>query len=594
MYFTRVSWWKDPGFTEDGFDRLNFETVPSSGEAIVLHDASLPPLRPSRDRVFSELKVPLDYETAKLMNYLKIESVSGSTATTYYGWVDNVEVVSDSDSPLSLIHWHVDPWETYKSSLILRSGHITRRPRNTSEVPPYQNYQYRYMQIQEELVADLARPEIFVPSPDNPEASGYVTDGLSTVFWAVIKAVETITIDENNTTTRITTYTWPMSYTEETVYFQILGTTYRTPPKGVIVHGMVDEMLGISPESITGAWLSPIPPQLKQKENVGAGTTGNPYIFHFPSSTLESWTVSETEIYYYFKLSIVDFFKDVDETDYCTHPFPSPIHSSEYSRISVISWDGSKIGELPFGVEVRSVTVRAAISATEAQIIFAFNHSTQGSYANRAQGLVFSAPLPSLDITSNAWASYVYSGQRTYDVEMRRITTDRQALSIPGEVVSGATTGALVGGFSPMGAGLGALVGGIGTAITGLSEYAVDSHWYNDTVQSEVDRLHANQLNGILQTGSAYDIVMMQNRVFRLISMTFDYAARENLFSKQELMGISVDEDRPSIQSILAAHPTGFYQIANLIVGGEAPVEAKRWIKDKFAAGVRLIGGTDV
>ena len=68
-----------------------------------------------------------------------------------------------------------------------------------------------------------------------------------------------------------------------------------------------------------------------------------------------------------------------------------------------------------------------------------------------------------------------------------------------------------------------------------------------------------------------------------------DYSSQQIIATRNQF-GISVDELMPICdQLIRSTSPTGYYNIQNMIVNGNIPVSAKKWIREKFRSGVRLI-----
>ena len=80
------------------------------------------------------------------------------------------------------------------------------------------------------------------------------------------------------------------------------------------------------------------------------------------------------------------------------------------------------------------------------------------------------------------------------------------------------------------------------------------------------------------------------NGAYEFVTLSFDSYSATQLSNTRSNYGVSVDEILSSCDTLIrTTSPTGFYQIPNLIISGAIPKEAKDTIKNKFAAGVRLI-----
>ena len=137
-------------------------------------------------------------------------------------------------------------------------------------------------------------------------------------------------------------------------------------------------------------------------------------------------------------------------------------------------------------------------------------------------------------------------------------------------------------GFSQIGAGAGAIAGMAGAAASSLIDYAV----INPEVQRFQDRLHAKQTAGILISGSAM-AVFAHGTVPMIASMSPDTYSAGLIAAERAQKGIAVDEESSACGTEIGLG-SGYWQIAELVVGGQIPVQAKAYIAARFAAGVRL------
>ena len=113
--------------------------------------------------------------------------------------------------------------------------------------------------------------------------------------------------------------------------------------------------------------------------------------------------------------------------------------------------------------------------------------------------------------------------------------------------------------------------------------------YQNDKEQELQDRLKANQTPSLIM-GDAVSSVMKYSKGLIIIPIGPDDYSLQQITATRNQFGISVDELRSSCdQLIRITSPTGYFNIQNLIVNGNVPVSAKKWIREKFRSGVRLI-----
>ena len=269
----------------------------------------------------------------------------------------------------------------------------------------------------------------------------------------------------------------------------------------------------------------------------------------------------------------------------------SPVTTTDAEQFVVTDLDGSVVGSVPWGLTVQSYTYRCVISASAGYVQFRFD-----GLNSSVEGLQFTIPLPTLDITSNSWSDYVYSGQRDYDIEQRRIARERALVEGLGGALSGGAQGAMLGGLKESQSFLpsdrtianASVFGflGAGASIAGsLINYA-SAGYCNDKIQSASDMLQARQLDSITTPGNGCDW-LYYGRPYQLRSIVPDDYSLGRFESDVALNGIKVSE--PTADCTALVHGTGPLAIENLVVRGNIPAEAKQYIKQKINDGVRLI-----
>ena len=553
--------------TEEGVDRYKFS------DNIELHFTQIyettEDLNCSVGRVFTKMKVPVSWFTVMNANYLiadmDINNPAGSSLHIK-GWIDSIDLISDSEEyPQVEIRWHFDYYEMYKSLITLGYGHIKRRPFNSISDTPVQNYPYRYLEIS---------------STPSVRLDNAISLSGNQVWWVILNHNVQETIG-GNTYTRIRSKTWPIFINGNQCFFYCTVVPLSDPlaqsdrkVRGVslneIMLGEIDELLGIDPDDIISVTLSPFAPSgviisSPQSPTGGTGTSADPMTW----SNAVSISQTPSSAYAWFEAS--------SETRSYTASFTG-ITATETDRYVLAGMQGEKLLDLPYGMYINGANLQLYNEPDGPYIEVTFRDGSLGNL----EGCTVNVPLPTLPVNSNAWSSYVYSGKRDYDIEMRTITSNTNAWRNAG---GGGAQGAMMGAFGPMGLALGVAGGTAG----GMISYGVEMLYTNDEEQKQEDRLAANQPSSlILSSGSLQ--AAYRGYGLRLWKLTPDSYTLTQITNTRNNSGISVDEILASCETIVKTTlPTGYYSIKNLIISGNAPKEAKDYIKKKFDAGVRLL-----
>ena len=142
-----------------------------------------------------------------------------------------------------------------------------------------------------------------------------------------------------------------------------------------------------------------------------------------------------------------------------------------------------------------------------------------------------------------------------------------------------------MGAFGPVGLAVGAAGGVSG----GLIGYGVEMLYQNDEEQRLENRLQANQSSTLILTSNSL-LSLIRCYSFVIKDIVPDSYSATQITNTRSQFGVSVDELMSSCDTLIrTTSPTGYYNIQNMIVNGNVPVSAKKWIREKFRSGVRLI-----
>lgn len=547
--------WKDVGFTEGCME------VPSTS-TLTNPDLQFTDLNPTKARMFNEIRVPEDYVTLLEFSYLAITvDNSNGPDKTFYGWIDSVELYSDSqNAPMTVINWHVDLWRTYFAQAEFGSGTVKRRPVGTDQPP--QRPPYRYLRPTERRTIDQ-----------------------DDTWWAIITLNEQYQ-SGGGTNTRISVRVVPLtpSAWDTAPYIGPSASPVYALPIESMMNGDWDELWGVDPQNILSVFVSPIPPCVYS----GSGTQSSP--FNLPTS--KGWEVqSVSGVNAWFQCTYGGGPSDyMFEEQMFTF---SEIMTDDTIQYHVRGFDGETLGILPWGVPVTQVHERIVYSVSGCYLQLRFTDATANDYTLAHQyGLVYTMPLLSMDVTENSWSSYVFSGQRQYDMEQRKLASDTKAVNGGIDIATGALTGAMTGAMAGsvvpgIGTVVGAVVGAIGgtlaTAISTGATYAYETGYANDEMQRMEDYAHSLQADGLLLPGIGVDSLFHGTKP-DLVKVEMDAYSVANFTSSKNLYGVVVDEPRADCTALIGAK--GPIRIEGLIVKGDIPPVAKRYIKDRIAKGV--------
>lgn len=575
---TSLSFWKDTGYTEGCLTKPPINASLPTADMVI--DT---PVAPDKGRLFSELHLKVPYSDLYDMSYLKADyNMNNGEDITVYGWIDSVSVESDTDGfPNTYVRWHIDYWRTYNSIVTYGNGLVTRRPGtllsvSSGEAHPPQKLSYRYRTVTASYPLTLQ---------ENTALDVWWVIARITKPGTITREVTMVTTTGEETTTTVTQTTEPYVVSSKIIAFPIAAAYGgmkvaggNAPSFSEVYNGKWDEELKVLPENIISAFISPIPPSTVS----GDGTS--------TAFSMSGWVAVQYGSKYIFELNALGF-------GVTTTSLPiGNITTGDLDEYYITGFDGETIGTIPYGVVAGTYDYRLIYESVSAYIQIRFGATADAREYSHLNGLCFTIPLPTLEVTENSWSSYNMAGTRDRDLESRRIEAEKAAVNggiqtltsgVSG-ALNGALTGAAVGG--PIGAVGGAVLGGVSSALTGAISTSLEQKYltgtYNDSMQAMEDSYHAAQPDGLLMAGAGFDAMLNGQQGINLRVMSVDDYSRTYMVNNADLYGIKVSEPRESCSALI--YSGGPIQITNLEVTGAVPVEAKNMIREMFARGVLL------
>ena len=539
LTISKLKMWANPGYT-----RHCLEVPPVGSKKLPAPDWSSAPdvtFRPSKNTTLTALEVPLSYITVFNMSYLYIEASDGNASISLFGWIDSIEQTATSAESVR-INWSVDWWRSYSGSLTFKAGTITRSSNSANKRPyPIQPRQWK-----------VTRYEKLCQSWSDHETYPY---------WVVI----TYTKKVSDVVTEIATYFWQADFSTAKTETQG-GTTYYAMPLNRVFAGAIPGLLGLNPDQITSIYICPHPP--------ASPTWGGDTLTHH----------AESKDWFAYRAS-VNLATQQSTTYLRTYV------SDDLKKAVIIDPTGAIVYTLPWGYSTNNIYYILDNGTIGCNLNISLRTSgvSVPGVENAPIGKTASLPCICVPLCSNGWSTYNFSGQRAYDIEMRAIQREQNAVSgligMGSSALGGGVGGAMAG--KGLGAGIGASAGALGSIIGTALNYKYDAE-FNDRYQQATDKLHANQASTVIQSagGIAFMNTVATAGHWYIVQLEADLVSSLEYNNDITLNGYETDLSVASTSGFITSGPL---QIKNLVLTGSAPPQAKQAIKLLLEGGVRIV-----
>lgn len=586
-----IELWKNPGYMLGGVEipGLGYSDGADLGtpdEDMVLDR----PLLPDRFTNHYEIKVDgMIGDDVTCYRYMRLHvPQEGDDVPDFllYCWITDV-IRNAATAPACIIRYEIDYWRTYLANLTFGRGTVTRCDNATYRRP--RSLQPRYRRISEIIPLNKTGSAV---SQGNDEASP----------WVIVIYVNK---NNNNKITKITKAFFPFDNTRfggPGTFYENTGslinpvyTARVTMPISTVYDGRIDEAMGLDPESVVAVYISPINPSSGYVFWDSANNRWNAGLAYVKTNAGVSW-IEESETF----SAPVEFTFTGDG-----------ITADDVTSYAITGMQGEIVGMLPYGVTVTGARVSVDCGASGGYLHVAFESSivpdgtdelpayllNAGPKFAGAAGLAFTVPLISVPVTSNALSSYVYSGQRDYDIENARISKDQALINGLTGVVTGGASGGIAGAMiksAPAAAGIGAIAGAAISAGMAGVQYGVQG-WIDDRLQDAKDTLYSNQTaNVLIPGGSRYYVIHSQLTGQKnlhgacIVALEMDSVSAGEYADDIALNGYETQIPVSDVTSFVTAG--GPLRIENMYIGGDdVPYRAIAAIKDMFIRGVYII-----
>lgn len=555
LTITKLKMWKDTGYS-----RECVEVPPAGSRKLPAADWTADgPIRPHKDSTLQSLELPLKYSEVMDMSYMYAEFSDSSgpddipNTFSIFGWILNVELIACSQDTVR-IRWTPDYWRTYSSGMDLNRGIIRRIDPTTT------------------IGRLIRRPYPVKPVMRNPDFTQQIGDADR---WVVV--IHTVT--ENGRTTINYKFWQP-----DGVSKAWSGHTFYPMSWKEIYSGLIEEYLNLDAKAIIGVFVVPFAP-LNEDHRSEQYLHDNDY----------------TYARYCYSVSGATMTPDIYEVDF---QLSTVLEADDLNEIAVTDAQGNIAGRLPYGFAATGYYcyIDVGTASVNAVIVFKIRQNADldvWGQLNAGQGVTgCSVTIPGIPVpvTENAYQSYNYSGQRTYEIEQKRLQREQAAISgylnVGGSVAGGAIAGAMAGG--PIGGAVGAAAGASSSLIGTTANYYV-SRAFDDQMQDATEQLYASQANNIALPGMGLGwlrgYLSGTSAGWYIIRMTADDGFKTAYTHEIAYRGIECYAAwQPSMTLPLDIFTyTGPLQMTDAKVDGDIPPTAKSAIKTKLESGINIV-----
>lgn len=352
--------------------------------------------------------------------------------------------------------------------------------------------------------------------------------------------------------TDIVYYFWPIGE-------KIPGAAKRSPDWASIYTGQIEEEMGIDPSRIQGFWLAPFKPWTSAEVQDLTGTSVYQLTSIFSRNT-------NTKI------------------------LAGSVQTDDKHKIVFTDPTGAEMYTAPWGIPFKTIATWFDIGTSAAALCVYLGETDMLEERKGAEGRFFSFPLPSLPVTENAWSSYVYSGQREYDIAAKKIQRDESAVNGISGIGTGAIGGAIAGSMVAPGIGtVAGLIGGAVSAAVGTGVTYLTSGKYDSRSQKATDKLVSNQTAGMIVNAGGYGGIMQPYASmigWNMLTMVRDPVSLAEIEVEQEELGYDTDFLAADCSELISAG--GPMKISDLQVITDLPNDAKTYISAIFQRGVYI------
>lgn len=255
--------------------------------------------------------------------------------------------------------------------------------------------------------------------------------------------------------------------------------------------------------------------------------------------------------------------------------------SDELTREGLMDWNGNMIWEASPNAGTFSFRTRLLLGISHVMVEFvpSITLSNDASIVNR--GFTYDCRHPGLFVDS--YAEYIMKN-RDYDIEMRRIQSDKELWHSIASVIENIGFGAAFGGVN------GAIAAGVGGSVEAAATFLINAN-FDPQIQRQYDKLYARMTDQISLVGDSITNAIRRidsgDPMFSKYTITVTDDSRDRYEQYIHVNGYDSDEMTDDLQSYV--HKGGILRADNVVVEGCIPMDARTQTVYRLSNGVQFI-----
>ena len=257
-----------------------------------------------------------------------------------------------------------------------------------------------------------------------------------------------------------------------------------------------------------------------------------------------------------------------------------------------MDWNGNLVWECPYGVTIEAFTIKLLFGLSHIMLEFIPKPSgtTPEYLSNMLTGKAFNYDCRHPGLFIDSYTEYVLK-EKEYDIEMRRIQSEKQ------EVQAWFNVAENVGFGAAFGQGKGAAAAGIGGVIEAAGTWVINQE-YDPKIQAQYDKKYARMTDQVSLVGDSVTN-LFYFAPFYIYQLTMDSASATNMCNDISENGYMCNEMTNNLSNMFTYQEVNdsyigttvkpVYQADSVVVEGACNVIGKQQVVRRLQNGVEFI-----
>lgn len=260
--------------------------------------------------------------------------------------------------------------------------------------------------------------------------------------------------------------------------------------------------------------------------------------------------------------------------------------STEIIKQGVMDWNGNLIWECPYGVSVDSFKIKLTFGISHIMLEFI---PISGGLSDMLTGKAFNYDCRHPGLFVDSYTDYILK-EKEYDIEMRKIQSEKQEVQAFANVIENVGFGAAFGG------GVGGIAAGIGGIVEAGATWLVNQE-YDPKIQAQYNKRYARMTDQISMVGDSVTNLFYFSPFYRY-ELTMDTPSQDAMREDITNNGYVCNEFTSQLSQLFTNQPTPYdsthtvlpvFQADNVVVEGSCNVIGKQQVVRRLQNGVEFI-----